>query len=231
MSGLERVDYRDGDVRLTGWLARPTGLPRAAVAVFPTIMNLTPAVEAKALALAGGGFLAFVADYYGETPADFTRAGTLAFALRADTDAYRARLHSALSTLAEIAPTVPQAAIGFCMGGQAVLELARDDADLAVVASFHGLLETSRPAETSIRARILVCHGDADALVPRTHVMRFWEEMGSVKASWHFHSYSGVPHGFTNPNPSPMNGSISYDASADRQSWAAMLSLFDEVLG
>ena len=44
------------------------------------------------------------------------------------------------------------------------------------------------------------------------------------------HAYSGVKHGFTNPAPTE-NPATAYDASADRQSWAAMLSLFDEVLG
>ena len=230
MSVLEKTAYRDGGTALTGWLARPAGQPRAAVAVFPTIMNNTSAVGAKALALADAGYLAFVADFYGEQPADFSRAGILATALRADTGVYRARLHAALAALTQIAPSLRQAAIGFCLGGQAALELARDDADLAMVASFHGLLETARPADKSICARILVCHGDADALVPRDHILRFWEEMDAVKANWHFHSYSRVPHGFTNPNPSPMNGSIFFDASADRQSWTAMLSLLDEVL-
>ncbi len=230
MSMLERVDYTDGSAALTGWLVRPQGAPRAAIAVFPTIMNTTPAVEAKALALAEAGYLAFVADFYGEQPADFAAAGALAKVLRANAGAYRARLRAALTAMADLASDLPQAAIGFCMGGQAVLELARDDAELVMVASFHGLLETDRPAKEAIRARILVCHGDADALVPRDHVLKFWEEMDKVKANWHFHSYSGVPHGFTNPNPSPMNGSISFDASADRQSWAALLGMLDEVL-
>lgn len=231
MSALDRIEYRDGDTALTGWLARPAGTLRAAVAVFPTIMNVTPAIEAKALALADMGYLAFIADFYGEQPADFARAGVLAQALRADTDRYRQRLHAALATLAGLAPGTRQAAIGFCMGGQAVLELARSDADLVMVASFHGLLETARPADRPIGSRILVCHGDADALVPRTHVVRFWEEMDAVGANWHFHSYSGVPHGFTNPNPSPATGALFFDASADRQSWAAMHPLLDEVLG
>jgi dienelactone hydrolase len=39
-----------------------------------------------------------------------------------------------------------------------------------------------------------------------------------------------VRHGFTNPAPTE-NPATAYDASADRQSWAAMLELFDEVLG
>ena len=49
---LEQVPYTDRGTALTGWLARPAGTPRAAIAVFPTIMNITPFVEAKALALA-----------------------------------------------------------------------------------------------------------------------------------------------------------------------------------
>ncbi len=230
MSALEPVSYTDGGTALTGWLVRPAGTPRAAIAVFPTIMNITPFVEAKALALANAGYLAFVADFYGHLPQDFKEASAAAEQTRAD-PVYRTRLFAALIAIAKLAPGVRQAAIGFCMGGQAVLELARADADLAMVASFHGILETTQPADRPIRPRILVCHGDADTLVPRSQVLAFWEEMDAVKADWHFHSYAGVPHGFTNPNPSPMTGAITFNASADRHSWAALLGMLDEVLG
>lgn len=230
MSALEQIPYNDRETALTGWLARPAGTPLAAIAVFPTIMNITPFVEAKALTLAEAGYLVFVADFYGRLPQDFAEASVAAEQARAD-PVYRTRLLAALDALAELAPGLRQSAIGFCMGGQAVLELARADADLAMVASFHGILETSQPADRQIRPRILVCHGDADTLVPRSHVLAFWEEMDAVKADWHFHSYSGVPHGFTNPNPSPMTGAIAYNASADRHSWSAMMLMLDEVLG
>lgn len=231
MSTLERVDYADGDTALTGWLARPVGTPRAAVLVFPTIMNITPVIEAKALALAEQGYLALIADFYGTPVADFPAAMQFAVALRSDVDRYRARLRAGLAALEAATPSLPRAAIGFCMGGQAILELARENAGLAVVASFHGILETDRKAPVGgpIGPRILVCHGDADALVPRTQVTAFWEEMDAAGANWHFHSYSGVGHGFTNPAPSPANGTISYDASADRQSWASLLGLLDEA--
>lgn len=230
MTKLEQIPYSDRGTALTGWLARPAGTPRAAIAVFPTIMNITPFVEAKALALAEAGYLAFVADFYGHLPQDFKEASAAAEVTRAD-PVYRPRLFAAISAMAEQAPGLRQAAIGFCKGGQAVLELARADADLAMVASFHGILETTQPAAKSIRPRILVCHGDADTLVPRSHVLAFWEEMDTVQADWHFHSYAGVPHGFTNPNPSPMTGAIAFNASADRHSWAALLGMLDEVLG
>lgn len=232
MRDFEPIAYRDGDLALTGRLVRPEGPPRAAVAVFPTIMNPTPAVEAKARALAEAGCVAMICDFYGAAPQDFAQANEWANHLRADPRAYRARLHAALAALRDAASGPPVAAIGFCMGGQAALELARDGADLALVASFHGLLDTRAPAEPgAVRARILVCHGDADPLVPRAQVLAFWEEMDRAKANWHFHGYSGVRHGFTNPNPPPDNAVVDYDASADRQSWAAMLALFAEVFG
>ena len=66
-------------------------------------------------------------------------------------------------------------------------------------------------------------------MVKRDQVMAFWEEMDRVKADWHFHSYSGVEHGFTNPLMLDGSPNPAYDASADRQSWSAMHALFDEV--
>lgn len=232
MSALERIDYSDGETALTGWLVRPGGTPRAAVAVYPTFMNKTPGVEAKARALAAAGYTAFIADFYGpDSPHDFDSANTAMQKLRADPHAMRRRLRATLTQLAELEPGVPQAAIGFCLGGMAVLELARDGADLELVASFHGLLQSPLPAAAPIKPRILICHGDVDFLVPRSHVTAFWEEMDAVKANWHFHSYAGVDHGFTSPLTPAGAPNPSYDASADRQSWAALSGLLSEIFG
>ena len=232
---LEPIFYRDGDTPLTGLLARPAGKPRAAIVVFPTIANANPPMERRAGMLAEAGYLAMIADFYGEPVESFEAAGALAKTLRAEPEAFRARLRAGITALRAHpnAAGLPMAAIGFCMGGQAALEAARDGADLAAVVSFHGLLDTQKPAQPgAVKSRILVCHGDADPIVPRAQVLAFWEEMDAAGANWHFHSYSGVRHGFTDPG-SDARGlpAIAYDASADRQSWAAMLGLFDEVFG
>ncbi|WP_120717797.1 dienelactone hydrolase family protein [Tsuneonella amylolytica] len=229
-TGFEEVAYRDGDTALVGLLARPTCTPRAAVAVFPTIFNTTPGVEAKALALADAGYAALICDFYGRAPTDMAEAFAMGGAMRGDAAAFRRRLRAGLGALRQHTPGLPMLAIGFCMGGQAVLELARDGADLLAVASFHGLLDTEARADRPIVPRILVCHGDADTLVPREQVIGFWEEMDAVGADWHFHSYAGVAHGFTNPCMLDGTENPAYDASADRQSWSAMHALFDEVL-
>ncbi|WAT18392.1 dienelactone hydrolase family protein [Aurantiacibacter sp. MUD11] len=232
MSGFEKVAYEDAGTALTGLLARPEGSPRAAVLVFPTIMNPTAAVEAKARSLAEDGYLALVADFYGKTPASFDEARLFAGEIREAPELYRQRLRASLRALARIEEVkdLPFFVIGFCMGGQAALELAREGAPVDAAVSFHGLLDTQVPAQRdSVSARILVCHGDADPMVPREQVLKFWQEMDRAGANWHFHSYSGVKHGFTNPAPTE-NPATAYDASADQQSWAAMHSLFDECM-
>ncbi|BEV00789.1 dienelactone hydrolase family protein [Novosphingobium olei] len=231
---LQQVDYQDGDVALTGWLALPQGAAKAGIVIFPTIMNRNAPMDRRAQMLADAGYVALIADFYGETPADFAASQTLSATLKADVDAYRGRIAAGIAALRThpAAAGLPLAAIGYCMGGQAVLEAARDGQDLLAVASFHGILTTDRKADKAIGPRVLVCHGDADPLAPRDHVLAFWEEMDAVGAKWHFHSYAGVKHGFTDPG-SDARGlpAIGYDASADRQSWAALTSLLDEVLG
>ncbi|MCX7285619.1 MAG: dienelactone hydrolase family protein [Novosphingobium sp.] len=232
---LEQIDYADGDVPLTGFLARPEGAPRAAVLVLPTIMNSTAPMVRRAQMLAHEGYLAFVADFYGEQVRDFDHARDLSGALRATAEGYRQRLHAGLSALNALpqAQGLPVAAVGYCMGGQAALELARGGADIVLAASFHGLLDTQSPARPgAVKARILICHGDADPLVPRAQVIAFWKEMDAAGANWHFHSYSGVKHGFTDPGSDARGmAAIGYDTSADRQSWSALIDLLDEVLG
>jgi dienelactone hydrolase len=231
MSGLEKVEYRDGDVALTGWLARPARLPRGAVLVFPTIANVTHHIEQRAQLLGQAGYLALIADFYGEPVPDFAAARPLAEYLRADVGRYRGRLAAALAALQALAAG-PFAAIGFCMGGQAALELARSGAGISAAVSFHGLLDTQAPAEPGVMtARLLICHGDADPMVPREQVRAFQEEMDHAGGNWHLHSYSGVRHGFTDIGSDARGmAAIAYDASADRQSWAAMHQFFDETL-
>lgn len=235
MRQLATIGYRDGATLLTGRLARPAGPARAAILVFPTIANANPPIERRARKLAEAGYLALIADFYGNMPESFEAAQAAAGELRATVSGYRARLRAAFDCLIGLpgASGLPLAAIGYCMGGQAALELARDGAALAGVVSFHGILETGKPAEPgAIQGRLLVCHGDADPLVPRSQVIAFWEEMDAAGADWHFHAYSGVKHGFTDPGSDARGlAAIGYDASADRQSWAAMTGFFDELFG
>lgn len=235
MNGLIPHQYLDGDTALAGWLARPEGPKRAAIVVYPSIANLTPRVEQKAASLAKAGFVVLVADFYGpEAAKEGVTPQDLAKELRADNAIYRKRLSAAIKELRSLPETagLPIGVIGFCMGGQAALEVARAGEDLAAAVSFHGLLGTAQRAGPGdvIRPRILVCHGDKDPMVPREQVTAFMEEMDSAGADWHLHIYSSAKHGFTDPasDTRPLDA-VAYDASADLQSWAAMMNFFAEI--
>lgn len=236
MAALSSVSYADRGTGLTGWLARPAQPARAAILVLPTIANVTPAIERRATMLAEAGYLALIADFYGEPVPSFEASRPLAERLRADVDHYRARLNAGLAALRALpeAKDLPAAAVGYCMGGQAALELARAGADLRLVASFHGVLTTGRraTADAACKPKVLVCHGDADPLAPREDVLALWNEFDDAGYDWHFHAYAKVRHGFTDPGSDSRGmAALGYDPSADRQSWAALLNLCDEVFG
>ena len=123
------------------------------------------------------------------------------------------------------------AAIGYCFGGGAVLELARGGAELAGVVSFHGNLDTPEPKDAErIRAKVLVCHGAADPYVPEEQVDAFRGEMDDAGVDWQMIFYGGAVHSFTNPaaGSDPSTGAA-YDADADRRSWEAMRIFFAEI--
>ncbi|MEO9600502.1 dienelactone hydrolase family protein [Parasphingorhabdus sp.] len=236
MSSIEvqQFTYQHGDVELSGYMAQPSRYPRAAILIVPTIAGPNQIMFDRARWLASLGYSAMVCDIYGQGFVEnMHEARRLADQLRSDAEYYRDRFRCALAELRTRSKLSNDriGAIGYCMGGEIVLEMARGGEDIALVVSFHGLLATPLPAKRgTIKSRILVCHGRADPLVPPKQVRAFLEEMDIAGADCHMHTYTGVVHGFTDPgsNLRAMDA-VQYNASADRQSKAAMLSMFDEI--
>ena len=113
------------------------------------------------------------------------------------------------------------------------LELGRSGAPLSAVVSFHGGLAAPKPEDArNIRAKVLVCHAAEDTLVPPEQVAAFEAQMRDTKVDWQLCVYGGAVHSFTNPDADKLgNPAFGYNAAADRRSWAAMLSLFEEAFG
>ena len=232
------LDYRCDDVNLRGYLAwNDAAGPRPGVLVFHEGLGLGEFAMERARRLAGLGYVALAADMFGDRRQanNLQQVATLVGGLRAEPDKLRARGRAALSTLAAL-PQVDAgrlAAIGFCFGGSMVLELAREGADLKAAVSFHGVLTTKMPAQPgAVKASVLVCTGVDDPLAPPEQVADFKNEMraGGVR-DWQVIAYGNTLHGFANPaaDGSMMRTAL-YNEQADRRSWAAMRSLFDEVL-
>ena len=233
------VEYKQGKTVLQGYLAfddSATG-KRPGVLVIHEWMGLNDYAKRRAEQLAGLGYVAFAADIYGKgvRPANMQQAGEQAKIYRDDRALLRARAAAGLDTLRKQEHVDPQrlAAIGYCFGGTAVLELARSGAKISGVVSFHGGLATPRPEDArQIGAKVLALHGADDPHVPAKELAAFEEEMRRAKVDWQLNIYGGAVHSFSNPasGNDPSKG-IAYNARADRRSWDAMKLFFGEIFG
>ena len=231
------VEYRQGDTRLIGYLATPKDAkgPLPGVLVVHEWKGLDDYAKRRTEQLAELGYVAFAADIYGDgkIAADATEARALSGVYKKDRALLRVRAAAGLATL-KAQPGVASdqiAAIGYCFGGTAALELARSGADFAGVVSFHGSLDTPAPQDAkNIRAKVLVLHGADDPNVPAEQVTAFAQEMRAAGVDWQLIAYSGAVHGFTNPAHGGDNSKgVAYNATADARSWAAMRQFFAEL--
>ena len=233
------IDYRDGEVALLGYLAYDETLPgkRPGVLVMPGGFGLGRNAKERAQMLARMGYAALVGDPYGGGMEidDLKEVMKRVTDLRADTAKFRRRARVALDRLIATPWVDPGrvAAIGYCLGGTFVLELARDGAPIAGVVTFHGGLETKSPATSGmVRAKLLILTGADDPTVPVTHVNAFAEEMTKAAADWQIVTYSGTKHGFTYPDAASRKIDwIEYNQLTDERSWTAMTSFFEEIFG
>jgi dienelactone hydrolase len=235
---IELVPIRYGggdDVELTGYLADGSkGRPAPGVLVAHEGGGLGRHTKERARRLGELGYVAFALDYYGQEDPPLERAMALGKALRGDRPLFRKRLGAGLDVLlarAEVDP-LRLAGIGYCMGGAAVIELARMGAPFVAVAGFHsGFVPASPEENAAIGGKLLLCHGADDPIVGPVQRDAFLAEASAAGVDWQLHLYGGVGHSFTNPDIDALGlPGFAYDETADRRSWAAMLNLFEEVL-
>ncbi len=235
------VDYADdAGAALRGLLALPpghkVGQKHPAVVVIHDWMGVdTGLPEAEIKRLAAMGYVAFAADIYGKgvRPKDAKEAGAQAGKFKADRPLLQRRAQAALKVVAEHAAVDSKkvAAIGFCFGGTAAIELAKSGADLAGVVSFHGGLDAAVPgASKNIKAKVLALHGAADPFVAAKDLAAWRADLDAAKVDWQLVEYAGAVHAFTNPKAGndPAKGAA-YDERADRRARVAMKSFFDEL--
>ena len=154
--------------------------------------------------------------------------------LRSDRASLRDRLLAVLDEVRkrEHVDASKIAVIGYCFGGQCALDVARSAADVAAVASFHGLFDPPGLPANAIKAKVLAMHGWDDPMVPPEAVVALGNELTAGGADWQIHAYGHVGHGFTNPNASALGiAGVAYNEAAERRSWASLVNFLGEVLG
>jgi dienelactone hydrolase len=230
----EPIVYRDGDARLNGFLAIDADRPgtRPGVLVVHGGAGLDDHARGRARRFAESGFVVFACDMYGEGVTG-NRELTIRHIgdLRNNRTALVRRVQSAIEILSS-RPEVDGriAAVGYCFGGMIALEYARGGTATSGVVSVPGSLETTTPAEpSSIRTRILVCHGALDPHAPMSQVTTFAEEMKNAGADYQLIVYGNAMHGFTHETATGQQPGVRYHAQTDARSSVAIEEFLGEL--
>lgn len=232
----EAITYRADGLTLEGRLFLPAGSGTyPGVLVFPEAFGIGPLALERAVRLAELGFAVLACDLHGggRFIADLGEAMAAVQPLLDDPLRTRARALAAFAALAA-RPEVDAgriAAIGHCF--PMPLELMRSGARLKATVGFHTNLATRLPAGPGVvHGSVLVSIGSDDPFITATDRASFEAEMRASGADWQLQLYGNTVHSFTNPDADRQHrpDAIRYGAAADRQSWRAMLSLFDQAL-
>lgn len=220
---------------VAAWDDAVTG-PRPGVLVLPNVLGAKEADVEKAEDIARLGYVALVADVYGQGKR--TAMSDPAYArymdeLNADRALLRDRLAASLDALAGLAPVDRGrlAAIGFCFGGKCVLDMARAGLPMLGGVSFHGVYDRPNlPEAAPVTAKLLICHGWDDPLCPPDVTVGLAQELTERGADWQLHAYGHAGHAFTDRSRvQSKNPAIAFEPRADRRSWQAMTHFLAEL--
>ncbi len=234
------VEYSAQGVVMKGYLAYEEAVKgkRPGVLVVHEWWGLNDYARKRAIMLAELGYTALAVDMYGDGKQAMHPDDAKKFSseLMKNFDDAKARFTAAMEFLKQQPSVDPTriAAIGYCMGGGVVLNMARQGVDLKGVASFHGSLTPVKPAQpSSVKAKVLVLHGGDDKFIPPEQIEAFKQEMKSAGVDFQFISYPGAVHSFTNPEADGLgkkyNMPIAYNAQADKKSWDELKKLLNTV--
>ena len=214
-----------------------TSAKRPGVLMVPDWKGVGDNAVAKAEHIAGRDYVVLLADVYGKgvRPKTDEEAMAQVKGLYADRGVLRARANKALEVLRAQAAKAPIdlreiGAVGYCFGGATVLELARSGADLAAVVTFHGGLDTDKPAvRGSFKPSLLVLNG-ADDKGTAGDIPAFENEMNQAGVDWQFVNFSGAVHCFALPEAHKPPGCV-YNELAMRRGERMMRVFFAERFG
>ena len=191
--------------------------------------GLTDYEVKRALMLADQGYAVFAADLFGQgvRPTEVEDKRQHTGELYKDRAKMRKLMKAALDKAWSLGGDIEDAvAMGYCFGGQAVLELARSGADLKGFVTFHGGLGTPEgQGYDEVKAPVLVMHGSADRIVSLDEFATLAKELEASGVPHEMITYGGARHAFT------VIGSERHDPEADRKSWRRFLDFLRDRVG
>lgn len=230
------ITYKDGGVTLKGmmaWDGAQSG-KRPGILVIGEWWGLNDANKNRARRVAAAGYVAFAPDMYGDgkITKDPKQAGKWMHQVIDYTEILNRRAQLGLDIL-KADPNVDGAklaAMGSSFGGETALRMAYAGQDIKAAVSIAGSLPPAPEGVTSIKPRMLIFIGGDDAWVKPEKIATFKAGLDRTKADWEMITYSGAKHSFATPGSGSYGiKNMAYNEMADKRSWGAMMTLFDEV--
>jgi dienelactone hydrolase len=235
----ETVSYTSDSVNMQGFIAfnEADSSRRPVVMIVHEWWGLTDYPKERARQLAKLGYVAMAVDLFGDgkTAANPDEAKALVMPFYTNPQMAKARFDAALEKVKSYPQSDPNkiAVIGYCFGGNVALNMARLGEDLKGAVSLHGSLLGVPPDKNTLKAEVLVCHGDADKFVSPEEVAQFTHQMDSIGAKYTVKHYANATHAFTNPasteNGKKFSMPIEYNAAADTASFNDMIAFFHQI--
>jgi dienelactone hydrolase len=220
----EYVDYQHGDTALSGYLAYDDNIEgrRPGVLLVHHRSGLDEETLESARIIAEMGYVVLAADMFGKgiLPQTVPEMQALTGVFTSDRMLTRARAQAGLDWL-RASPMVDGtrlAAIGYCFGGNVIVELAESGVDLAGVIPVHGSFRNLVAEDArNIQGRVLILHGAEDTTAPLEVVNELIGDFREAEVDFQLELYSGATHGFTSPgSPAEERADREYKAAVER---------------
>lgn len=227
--------YSDGETTMVGRLIwdAANGEQQPGLLVAPAFAGLGALELQRAEELATLGYTVLAVDYYGD--GRHTSERDVALQWMTDLNQNRPRLGRRMNAALEALKAQPMVdanrtgALGFCLGGKAVLDLARTGADLRAVAPIHGLFDAP-PKVHDYKAAALILHGWDDPLATPADVQSLTQELTQHCPDWQLLAFGHTGHSFTNPNANMPKVGMAFSPMAYARAWRALTDFLSEQL-
>ena len=216
----EEIDYGPG----RGYLARPSGVPRAGLIVIHEWWGLNDNIREMTNRLAEAGYLALAVDLYeGPVAGDPEEARILMQALMREEARAGLHLGAAFRWLENEGGVERVGSIGWCLGGAMSLRAAMEfpeELDAAVI--YYGRLVTDPARLAPLRMPILGIFGGQDRGIPIESVREFETMLETLGKTAEIVVYDEADHAFANPS------GTRYEPEAAADAWRRTLEFLDE---
>ncbi|MFD2744223.1 MULTISPECIES: dienelactone hydrolase family protein [Sphingobacterium] len=225
---LKAVNYHDGQQKLSGLVTSNADQQLPGVLILPAWKGIDQEAKTAALELEKEGYIAFIADIYGEgnIPSDNKEASQIASHYKNDYKSYQHRIALALAELKKTNALSDQiAVIGYCFGGTGTLEVARANMDVCGIVCIHGgYAKAPDRTNSTIHAKVLIEHAANDKSISKADFDQLVQELNDGNADWQIITYANSEHTFTSLESSDYNPVMA------KRAWNHTLMFLNEVL-